>query len=154
MLNFPCVIIDSREQKNWDFSFYGLDSRVGKLDTADYSLEGFEDVLCIERKASTSEIALNLGKKKKQFDAEIARMATYKYKFIICEFSVANLMEFPNNAGIPRGQLSKVRINPAYMLKCLNGYQSQGVEVIFAGSRDNAIQTALEIFEEVYNGLS
>ena len=32
-----------------------------KLETGDYSIEGMEDRICIERKASPSEIAINVG---------------------------------------------------------------------------------------------
>jgi ERCC4-type nuclease len=152
------VLQDTREQQPWDFSFYdGVDISVGKLDTGDYSLQGYEDVLAIERKASSSEIAQNLGKQSKRFNAEMKRMAEYKYKYIICEFSVANLLEFPKNSGISQKQLKDFppRMNAPYMIKCLNKYKEDyGIEVIFAGSREGAIEIALEIFNEVVNGLS
>ena len=61
------VIKDTREQDGWFFSPYDKCSgmEVGTLNTGDYTLEGFEDVVCIERKASVSEVAMNLRKKKK-----------------------------------------------------------------------------------------
>lgn len=61
------VIQDTREQKGWYFSEYdkcnGMEQ--GSLKTGDYTLKGFEDMVCIERKFSVEEIATNLGKKKK-----------------------------------------------------------------------------------------
>lgn len=145
---------DSREQHPWDFSFYDhIETQVVTLKTGDYGLVGCD--LCIERKASPAEIALNLGKKKKQFDAEMERLSKYKYKYIICEFSVANLLEFPKNSGIPKAQIAKVRMNPSYIIKCLNEYRDKyNIEIIFANSRDGAIDIVLEIFNEVINEVS
>ena len=63
------VIKDTREQDGWFFSPYdkcdGME--VGTLHTGDYTLKGFEDIVCVERKASVTEIAMNLGRKKKAF---------------------------------------------------------------------------------------
>ena len=57
------VIKDTREQDGYTFeSFTGRYTSckgmvVKKLDTGDYSLEGLEDKLCIERKGRVSELA-------------------------------------------------------------------------------------------------
>ena len=70
------VIKDTREQDGWIFAPYdrceGME--VDTLHTGDYTLKGFEDIVCVERKASVSEIATNLGKKKKAFYNEMERM--------------------------------------------------------------------------------
>ena len=51
------VIKDTREKDGWTFTEYdkceGMD--MDALHTGDYTLKGFEDVVCIERKASVSE---------------------------------------------------------------------------------------------------
>ena len=70
------VIQDTREQDGWFFSPYdkceGMERST--MLTGDYTLKGYEDVVCIERKASVAEIAMNLGKKKKPFQEEMQRM--------------------------------------------------------------------------------
>ena len=47
------VIKDTREQNGWSFSQYDkcAGMEIGTLHTGDYTLRGFEDVICIERKA-------------------------------------------------------------------------------------------------------
>ena len=79
------VIQDTREQDGWWFTEYdkcdGME--VGTLTTGDYTIKGFEDVVCVERKASTSEIAMNLGRKKAPFQAEVERMKDYSFAFIV-----------------------------------------------------------------------
>ena len=42
------IIVDTREQQPWDFEFH--ETAKAKLDTGDYSVEGLENILCIERK--------------------------------------------------------------------------------------------------------
>ena len=42
-----------------------------KLDTGDYSIQGLEDKICIERKGCVEELAQNLGSKKQTFLKEI-----------------------------------------------------------------------------------
>ena len=61
------VIKDTREQDGYTFeSFTGRYTSckgmvVKKLDTGDYSLEGLEDKLCIERKGRVSELAITIN---------------------------------------------------------------------------------------------
>ena len=53
------IIVDTREQTPWEFGFHNTAKR--KLDTGDYSMEGYESLFTIERKRSVSEIANNLS---------------------------------------------------------------------------------------------
>ena len=87
------VIKDTREQDGYTFeAFTGRYTSckgmiVEKLDTGDYSLEGLEDRLCIERKGRISELAINLGKDKARFMREIERMKEFEFRFLVLEFS-------------------------------------------------------------------
>lgn len=91
------VIKDTREQDGWFFSQYDKcnGTELGTLHTGDYTLKGFEDVVCIERKASVSELANNLGKKKKAFYNEMQRIKDFPFKFLLFEFSFSDLAEYP-----------------------------------------------------------
>ena len=119
------VIKDTREQDDYTFeSFTGRYTSctgmvVRKLDTGDYSLEGLEDRLCIERKGRVSELAINLGKDKARFMREIERMQEFEFPFLILEFSLDDLIKFPEGADIPEGNMSKVKITGKYLLKML-----------------------------------
>jgi ERCC4-type nuclease len=59
------IIVDTREQKPWSFENYT--TAIRKLDTGDYSIEGLEHLLCIERKRSVSEIANKIMQKVLKF---------------------------------------------------------------------------------------
>lgn len=144
------IIQDTREQYPWDFSFYEVDTVVRKLDTGDYSLEGEENNICIERKRSTGELSQNLGSKRATFERELERMTFIRDRYLILEFSIQDLLDFPKNSGIPKKTLPYIRMNAQYMIKLLDQYQDKyGIEIIYANNRDNAQSLVMDIF----NGL-
>lgn len=90
------VIRDTREQRNygWIFDPHPLDHRsprcegmiVETLETGDYSLKGYTDILAIERKANFSELWINYSSKKRPaFEAEMERMSEIKHSYVIIE---------------------------------------------------------------------
>jgi len=145
------ILKDTREKNGWSFKTFDKCLAVTRwgLKTGDYTARGLERDLVIERKASTGELAMNLGKKRKAFEAEIERMSSFRWKYILCEFSIDDLMNFPKNSGIPKKNLKFVRMNGKFMWKKLCEYQEQnGVEVVFCDSKLDAEERAMFIFEE------
>jgi len=146
------ILKDTREKNGWNFKSSDRCLAVANwgLKTGDYTAKGLEKDLVIERKASTGELAMNLGKKRKAFEAEMERMSKFRWKYVIMEFSIDDLMNFPKNSGIPKKQMQYVRMNGKFMWKKLREYEEQyGVELIFAQDKDNAEQRAMIIFDEV-----
>lgn len=89
------VIRDTREKENygWYFKKHTYPNRkppncdgtiINKLDTGDYSLVGYEDILTIERKQDFAELWGNY-KLKSRFEEEIERMSHFKHKLVIIE---------------------------------------------------------------------
>ena len=82
------IIKDTREKKGhgwwYDENAYCSGTTVAKVDIGDYAIEGMEHVLCIERKESVSEFAGNCSEKR--FHAELKKMATFPFAFLIFEF--------------------------------------------------------------------
>ena len=69
-----------------------------------------EDILSIERKGSISEFARNITEKR--FERELERMVDYKYRYVILEFNLRDIMDYPNGSGIPynkRKYIKRVR---------------------------------------------
>lgn len=146
------VIKDTREQDGYYFKQHntcaGMVER--KLDTGDYSIEGLEDKLCIERKGCVEELAVNLGQKKYAFLEEIDRMAPFPHKFLILEFSLEDLIKFPEETRIPIKNKASVKITGKYMLKCLCEFQLyNNVNVLFCGSKYNAFIMVSSILKRV-----
>ena len=150
------IIKDTREQEGYTFepssSRYhtckGMVSR--KLDTGDYSIEGLEDKLCIERKASVVEFANNVGHDQARFLKEIDRMQQFPYKFMIFEFSLSDLMNFPEGSNIPESDWGKLKVTNKFMLKKIMEYQMyDNIHVMFCDSKKNAKWTVLSILKRV-----
>ena len=150
------IIKDTREQEGYTFesssSRYhtcnGMITR--KLDTGDYSIEGLEDKLCIERKASVVEFANNVGHDQVRFLKEIERMKEFQYKFMIFEFSLTDLMNFPEGSSIPEEDWGKLKVTNKFMLKMIMEFQLFGdVHILFCDSKKNAKWAVLSIIKRV-----
>lgn len=140
------IIIDTREQKPWAFA--GCDTINRKLDTGDYSIDGLEHLLCIERKNSVSEIANNISESR--FKAEILRMQDYLYKFILLEFSLQDVLNYPVGSSVPRHMWNKIKIRPAYILKYLTELQiKHDIHVLFCDNPSSANEMAFSICKRV-----
>ena len=97
------IIRDTREQQGFQF-FAQAEIIEQALDAGDYTIEGLEDFIRIERKASTGELYHNLAKKtmKARFHREMQKLDTIHNAYIVCEFPESYLYTFPENSGIRR----------------------------------------------------
>lgn len=146
------VIKDTREQEGYFFKEYNTCAGMieQKLDTGDYSIQGLEDKICIERKGCVEELAINLGQKKYAFLEEIDRMTKFPHKFLVLEFSLEDLAKFPDETRIPNKNLSSVKITGKYMLKCLFEFQLYNdIHILFCGNKYNAFLAVSSIFKRI-----
>jgi hypothetical protein len=143
------VIRDDQEKANfWDFvpSQFCAGTISQRLPTGDYTLRGYENLLTIERKASTGEVYKNIFEAR--FDRELVRLDEFKYPFMVFEFTLEDLYLFPWNSGIPKYLWPKLKAKNHFMVKTITEYQIQyKVKVIFAGKRGKDI--ASSIFKRV-----
>lgn len=149
MTNYPdfTIIVDTREQQPWKFKYQATASR--KLDTGDYSIEGLENILCIERKKSVSEIANNITEKR--FKDVLNRMKEYKYPFMLFEFDLEDIYNFPVGSNVPRHVWEKLKISPAFIIKNINEFQIYfGIRILFCGSASNAEKIAEALMRKIY----
>lgn len=146
----PKILIDNQEKRGWNFSDYNCETKIVNLPTGDYTVEGFEENLCIERKASTGELAVNLGRNSKTFEKEFIRMQTFKHKYVICEFPITNFYCFPEKSTIPRSTWPKVRMNGKYIHKAICELcDKYGVTLIFCETKEEAERTCIGILAEI-----
>ena len=132
--NKPFTIrVDTREHEGnaWTFEAFALsdssfDVISTKVDIGDYDIfELPEKTLCIERKKSYTEICNNISKKDSpRFMRELEKMSAYKYAYIICEFTIHDVLKGSKFTTLP----------PAYVLSVLTEIEAQlGIHVHFAG---------------------
>lgn len=144
------IIQDTREQKPLDFNNDAVGQViVTKLDTGDYSIQGLEDILCVERKSGLMEFYNNCTQPR--FWREMERMAGYKYKFLIMEFPLKDIQDFPYSLNVAKSVWSKLTLSPQYLLSCISRIQvDYGINVIFAENRDLISSMMISIMKKVY----
>jgi len=141
------IIVDTREQTPWEFGFHNTAKR--KLDTGDYSMEGFESLFTIERKRSVSEIANNLSESR--FKDVLERLGTIPHSFMIMEFSLDEVYQFPVGSDVPKKMWDKLRISGNYIMKCLIEAQlNYNIHILFCDDAENAERVAVSIMKRIY----
>jgi hypothetical protein len=145
------VVIDTKEKQPWTFcSGAILGTEYRGLKTGDYTVEGLEDILCIERKRSVNELAGNIHEAR--FHRELERMTAFPYRYLLLESSLEKVIEYPRLEDLPPAVIRKIRVSGTYLLKCLNRMQVKyGVNIIYCGNTNNAIWVATNIMKEVVN---
>lgn len=146
------VIRDTRERKGngyyWEENDW-CDGHINqKLDVGDYSLVGYEDVLMIERKATSAELAINCNEAR--FDRELEKFDQFKYAFIICEFSLDDIVNFPLNSGIPEKRWSQLKVTSKFLMRKIAEYQVKyNIKILLCGNKVNAWNMVNSIFKRV-----
>jgi hypothetical protein len=141
------IIVDTREQQPWIFDNYAKAHK--KLDTGDYSVEGLEHLLTIERKKSSSEFATNIVESR--FKDVVMRLSQFKYSFLLLEFNLEDLLIYPIGSTVPKRMWDKVKITPSFLIKNIIELQlNHNIKVMFCGSASNAEKIAEFIFKKIH----
>lgn len=138
---------DSREQEagtGWTFSPTKNCSgtTTEKLDTGDYTIVGYEDLFVIERKGALTEWAHNVNEAR--FDKEMQRLEKFRWPFIILEFTLQDLLNWPNGCNIPKNKIKSIKMTNYALLKKTNEYMiAYKTKIIFAGKHGKEIAASL-----------
>lgn len=84
------VIIDTREQTPFTFIGFPVTTKPGTLHTGDYSIAGFEETICIERK-SLGDLASCMTIGRERFERELERMRSMECAAVIVEEPFLNV---------------------------------------------------------------
>jgi len=143
------VIVDTKEKKPWELvSERVLGREFKSLKTGDYTIEGLEDKICIDRKGSVNEVAGNIHQPR--FKRELERIREFPHAFLILEASAQDVLDYPEGSNLPPAILKKIRVNGNYLMTCLNKMQIKyGFNIIYAGNRENAQRIAINLMEHV-----
>lgn len=97
------VIRDTREKDQQGWSFAPSKNCAGTIDgalpTGDYTIEGYEELIVVERKGSIAEFAGDLFDAR--FLAELDRMRAFRHAFLVLEFGMDDVLAWPGSSGIP-----------------------------------------------------
>lgn len=146
----PVIIQDTREQR--PLSFDGLHVRgvpkldvvVHKLDAGDYSIQGMEDKVFIERK-SVQDLYGTLFQGRERFEREMERARAYEYRYLVIEstpFGFAQHMEWHHRM---------MQFNAAFST-LMHYAERYGLKIRWAktreGSADYIARLAIKIMED------
>ncbi len=141
------IIVDTREQQPWNFKTYGTVSQ--KLDTGDYSIEGLENLVAIERKKSVNEFATNITEKR--FKDWVERLGNVEFAFVLLEFGLEDVLRYPAGSSIPKKMWNKIKISPNFIIKNLLDLQLKyNIKVLFCENHHFAEHLAEQIFKRIY----
>lgn len=87
----PPVVVDTREQAPWSFP-EGIATKRGGLRAGDYSLEGFELAIAVERK-SLDDLVGSLTFGRERFKRELAVMRRYWSACLVIEASAIDIVD-------------------------------------------------------------
>lgn len=146
------VIRDTQEKKNfWTFANYEEVEQVidRKLPTGDYTIEGFEENLCIERKHNISELAKNINEDR--FERELERMNQFYYPYVLLEFGLDEVDNYPNVSCVPYKIRPKIKVRGPFIFKKLAEMSVKyQVHIIPCGHPKYAEELAMSIMKRVY----
>lgn len=146
------IIVDTREKQplflhdNKDFIVTSA-----ALKTGDYTIDGLDKLVVIERKKSANELYANFTKYRKRFYAEIDRMQEYRFRFIVIESTWAELLD-PFSYKCP---MSKRKSAVGIVVSSLlNLVILHDIKIIMAGSKARTMITRLikKIYEYYQQG--
>lgn len=142
------VIRDTQEKKDyWEFSPSKLCAgTISKhLETGDYTIETMEHLICIERKGRIAEWAQNIIEER--FVNELERMRKFPFAFVILEFDMKDLMNYPYSSDIPPKLWPRIKISPYLLLKKTIEFQCEYPEINFVFSGAYGKDIAGSIFK-------
>lgn len=145
------VIRDDREKKKKGWIWGQFPSNAGtvvqRLKTGDYTLKGYENVLCIERKGSVKELATNLHQKR--FMESLKRMEQFPVKAVILEFDFADLTDWPKSSGLPPHKMPKHLSYPGCVLAAFWKVQMKFPTIPFIFAGNSGKEAASSLFKRV-----
>lgn len=97
------IVCDTREPPHTRYRFEDFPVVVKKLDAGDYSLVGFEDQFCVERKSKADAYGC-VGKSRDRFKRCLDRLSMLKRAVIVIECSFHDFQTPPSRTMISKQQ--------------------------------------------------
>jgi DNA excision repair protein ERCC-4 len=119
------AIVDSREQMPLDLS--PLKITVGTLTTGDYSVQGLESIISIERK-SLPDFLSCVGRERERFEREIQRLLAYQTRCLVVE---ATWLELESGDW-------RSKVTPQAAVGSVLGWIGAGLPVALVGDHERA----------------
>lgn len=136
-----CIIIDTREQLPYEFPFKSILSiKRNALPSGDYSIEGYESIIAVERK-SQEDFLNSVTNDHERFFAEIKRLSKMPFARVVVECSLEDiLMQRYHN-----------QVSPATVMGNVMAIEAMfGVPICWAGNRPCAVIWTIKFLEKAW----
>ncbi len=139
------IYYDDREQHPFELDEDKFRLVRKRLKTGDYTMKGYEGVLCIEKKANIREVLINICRSdRERFTKFLERMSEFKYKYFIIEDSPDRVLKVLK--GIPDCRMSP-RTFYFWVNRIVVDY---GIPVIFTGHKPHVSKAMIdELFTRI-----
>lgn len=141
------IIVDSREQTPFKFRKSDIIEEVvvKALSAGDYSIEGYQDTIAIERK-SGADLFGTIGKGNARFQRELERAINYDYFAIVIEEDYTAIRDKTFNNAFRCKMRGDVVLSILFTLSL-----KYGVHVYFCKNRNEATSLTRKILTNYYN---
>lgn len=95
----PVIVIDTREQQPYSFDPAHITSVRRALPAGDYSLDGYEASVAVERK-SLEDFVSSAVTARERFGRELRVLSEYDFACVVVEASMEDILEHRYRAGI------------------------------------------------------
>ena len=139
----PTFLIDTREQ--WPYRFFDdagnlLPMRRVKLDEGDYTVEGLEGRVVVERK-ELNDFVGSISRGRKRFWRELNRLAFYDHAIVVIEGDLSQIAHHKYKAP---------RVYPSQLIGTIIRLYLKGVPVVMASNRAVAQKFTQRFLEKAW----
>ena len=132
------IVVDSREQ--CPYVFEGRESIIKGLKVGDYSIEGMEDEIALERKTHIDAYG-SIGHGRERFERELVRLSEMRYAAIIIETTLHDFLTPPPHS----------LLNPKSAIGSLLAWSVKfRLPVFFCGDRAHGQAVTLKLLEKFH----
>jgi len=128
------ILYDDREKQPWKFQIFPMKRK--RLKTGDYTIEGFEDLIAIEKKSGILELLTNLsGQDRIRFEKTLLRLSKFPFKALVVEDDFTSAPQALKILQRKSGRIVKVNMTSlnCWLAKITMQY---GIPVLFIGPPD------------------
>jgi DNA excision repair protein ERCC-4 len=137
------IIKDTREQQGYSFANIKPKPKIINegLKSGDYSIQGMEDEVAIERK-SKADAFQSFGRNRKRFERELVRLSKMSFAAVVVEADWAEVLNNP-----PK----RTRLSPKVLFVSRIAWEQRyGIHFWFCFNREFAEKTTYRILERFY----
>ena len=137
------IIKDTREQQGYSFANIKPKPEIINegLKSGDYSIQGMEDEVAIERK-SKADAFQSFGRNRKRFERELVRLSKMSFAAVVIEADWAEVLNNP-----PK----RTRLSPKVLFVSRIAWEQRyGIHFWFCFNREFAEKTTYRILERFY----